>query len=176
MPGNQIVIFILASVLVIACAYYSTYFLAGRTGKIKSGRMIKLIERFSISKDKSICLVEIKDKVYLVAMTGQNVTLLDKIDIKDFEAASVVQKNKPASSKYEPQGVLQKGLFSTYISIKDGIGKRKSRHTEPTGKKADNSGRVNADQDNLDLVYKKIHSRLSSIGTTDLALDEEKDI
>lgn len=178
MINGQIIIFILASVLVIAGAYYSTYFLASKTGKMRpgrSGRMIKLLERFSLSKDKSICLIEVKDKVYLIAMTSQNATLLEKMDIKEFETASVSQNVKPTSSQYEPKGAIQKGLWSAYSAFKNGRqakdsrGKSSAAGQNKTGQSRQTSGEV----DNLDLVYKKLQSRLSGTDTADQEYDGE---
>lgn len=175
---GQIVVFILASVLVIAGAYYSTYFLATKTGKMRSGRsgrMIKLIDKFSLSKDKSIYLIGVKDKVYIVAMTGQNATLLEKLDITELETASVSEKAKTASTRYEPQGMVQKGLWNAFSAIKGNMPKKdkhaiyKESEKKQTGQPRQAAGEV----DNLDLVYKKIQSRLSNTDMSDQEYNEE---
>lgn len=175
--NGRIILFMLASVLVIAGAYCSTYFLASRTGKIGSGRSgrIKLIDRFSLSKDKGIYLIGIKDKVYVVAMTGQNATLLEKLDITEFEAASVTEKSRPTSYRYEPQGMLQKGIWNAYSAIKGSMENRDNRaaYKESRQKRTEHSQQTAGEVDNLDLVYKKIQSRLSNTDLSGQEYNEE---
>lgn len=168
MSSGQIILYLLGSVIIIAGAYYATYFLAKKTGKMKSGGTIRLVESFSLSKDKSIYLVGVKDKAYLIALTGQNVTLLDKIDIAELETASVIQKGKPTSSQYKPQGVVQKMLWSAFMSIKN-RSSNKSCDYEVSESEREISG-----EDKLDLVYNKMRNRLTVIDSEDRKYDEEK--
>ncbi|NLL39975.1 MAG: FliO/MopB family protein [Clostridiales bacterium] len=173
--NGRIAVFILASVLVIAGAYYSTYFLATKTGKMRSGRsgrMIKLIDRFSLSKDKSIYLIGIKDKVYFVVITGQSATLLEKFDIAELETASVSGKSDSAPSRYEPQGMLQKSLWNAYSSIKGNKDKHEG-YKQSQRKQAEQSRQASGEVDNLELVYKRIQSRLSSTNMSDQENNEE---
>ena len=81
---------IVGIVVVIAGAYYATYFVglkaSGQSlGRFRSGnRSIKILERFSISKDKCFCVVEIAGRVYIVGVTNQSMTLLDTLDAEEF--------------------------------------------------------------------------------------------
>lgn len=85
----DIVKLIVGSVVVIAAAYYTTYFIATRKagGQQTGRRTITARDRFALTKDKSICVVEIKDTVYIVAMGANGATLLDKIPLEEFGEA-----------------------------------------------------------------------------------------
>ena len=104
-------------VIVIIGAYYLTYYLGAKTSgqsrvRIRN-RNIALLDRFSISKDKSFCLIEIAGKVYIVGVTNQSMTLLDTIDAEEY--ALTVEKNnaaaRPASSAPQPGG----GFISRFL-------------------------------------------------------------
>ncbi len=168
MNPDRIILFIIVSVLIIACAYYATYFLAARTGKTKAGRLIKLRDRFAVTKDKSIYLIEVKEKVYLIAMTNQNVTLLDTLDLEEFEPAASEQREKTAAPKFEPQGMIQKGLWSAFSALKNGAELRTRNKTEKSRPVSPGS-----ENDGLDLVYRKIQSRRAKFGSAEDNLSEE---
>lgn len=86
MPPLQVVWSIGGIVLIIVAAYYVTYFIGVKSQGISRGKTqnIQLVDRFAISRDKSFCLVEVSGNVYLVAITNQSMTLIDKIDSAAF--------------------------------------------------------------------------------------------
>ena len=168
MTADRIILFIFVSVLVIVCAYYATYFLAAKTGKTKAGRSIKLRDRFAVTKDKSICLIEVKGKIYLIAMTNQNVTLLDTLDLEVFEPVESEQRRKAEAPKFEPQGMLQKGLWQVYTSLKNGELPKARKTTEKRNPKS-----LHLDTDALDQVYRRIQRKRSQLGSGEDALSEE---
>ena len=81
---------IVGIVVVIAGAYYATYFIGTKAsgqsrGRIRgANRNIVVLERFAISKDKSFCIVEIFGKVYIVGVTNQSMSLLDTLDAEKY--------------------------------------------------------------------------------------------
>lgn len=79
MSATQVFTFIVGSALVIFGAYFVTYLLARGSQKVYRGRIIQVLDRFSLSKDKYLILIAVYDKIYLVAFSGGNVTLLDNI-------------------------------------------------------------------------------------------------
>ncbi|NLO47732.1 MAG: flagellar biosynthetic protein FliO [Clostridiales bacterium] len=168
MTADRIILFIFVSVLIIVCAYYATYFLAAKTGKTKAGRSIKLRDRFAVTKDKSICLIEVKDKIYLIAMTNQNVTLLDTLELEAFEPAMSEQRKKAEAPKFEPQGILQKGLWQVYTSLKNGARPKARKTTEKS-----NAQSLRSDNDALDQVYNRIQRKRARLGSVEDALPEE---
>jgi flagellar biogenesis protein FliO len=158
------------SILVIGCAYYATWFLASKSGKMKSGRSIKLRDRFSVSKDKSFCLIEVKDKVYLVAMTNQTVTLLDTLDIEAFETQTETPSARQGGfeARYEPRGFMQKTLMGIFSALKSGVGTRQTKSGE---KDADPAKDLN--EDGLEQVYRKMQSRRTQFRTAGDSSAEE---
>lgn len=82
MPATQVIVFIIGSIIVICGAYFATYLVARGSQKIYRGRLIQVLDRFSLAKDKSLALIAVYDKIYLVAFTAGSVTLLDNIDPK----------------------------------------------------------------------------------------------
>ncbi|MDR3277749.1 MAG: flagellar biosynthetic protein FliO [Oscillospiraceae bacterium] len=85
MTPGQTVWFIVGTAAIIAIAYFVTVFLGTHSARLRAARNIKLRDRFALSKDKSFCLVEVKGKVYFVAVTNQSMTLLDTLEGEAFE-------------------------------------------------------------------------------------------
>ena len=102
MPGGQVALFVIGTVLIIFAAYYATSYIGKlgmrMTGK-KSGRQIVLRERFALSKDKSFCIVEICGKTYIVGITNQSMTVLDTLD------GAAVTADDAAQSGAKPVGL-----------------------------------------------------------------------
>ena len=86
MSSLQVWISLIGIVLVIIGAYYVTYFIGVRSqGQIRAGnRNISLLDRFAVAKDKGFYVVEIAGNVYIVGVTNQSMTLLDKVDSAAF--------------------------------------------------------------------------------------------
>ena len=98
MEAGQVIVFFVGLIVVIFAAYYVTYFIgmkaSGRSvGKLKN-KNINVIDRFSIAKDKSFCLIEIAGKIYVVGMTNHTMTLLDTLDAAAFSEAAAERRDK----------------------------------------------------------------------------------
>ncbi|MDR1064953.1 MAG: flagellar biosynthetic protein FliO [Oscillospiraceae bacterium] len=85
-------LFAVGFAVIIIAAYYVTYFISSRGLKTRSARDIRLRDRFALSKDKTLALVEVRGHVYFVALTNGGAALLDTYDLAEFEASA------PASS------------------------------------------------------------------------------
>ena len=101
MPESlRLALSIVGIIVVIAGAYYATYFVGMKaSGQSRSrnkgwNRNIRMLERFAISKDKSFCIVEIAGKVYVVGVTNQSMTLLDTLDAEAFEGYRAESGNR----------------------------------------------------------------------------------
>jgi len=97
MPAPQAITFILGSIVVIFGAYFATCMVARGSQKVYRGRLIQVLDRFSLAKDKSLMLIAVYDKIYLVAFAAGNVTLLDNIDPETaaaFAAESMKQEDR----------------------------------------------------------------------------------
>jgi len=99
MEPGQVILFFIGLIVIIFAAYYVTYYVGLKASGRSRGRLrnknINLIDRFSISKDKSFCLIEIAGKVYVVGITNQSMTLLDTLDAAAFSKAAAERNDKP---------------------------------------------------------------------------------
>jgi len=99
MEPGQVIVFFIGLIVVIFAAYYVTYYIGMKASGQSRGRLrnknINLVDRFSISKDKSFCLVEIAGKVYVIGITNQTMTLLDTLDAAAFSEAAAEQREAP---------------------------------------------------------------------------------
>jgi len=88
MPPEQVLLFIIGTVVILFGAYYVTYYIgmkaSGQTRAGMKNRNITVRDRYSISRDKSFCVIEIAGKVYIIGVTNHTMTLLDTIDAADF--------------------------------------------------------------------------------------------
>lgn len=111
MPPSQVIVFIIGTVVILFGCYYVTYFVgmkaSGRTrGNIKN-RNIKVVDRYSIARDKSFCVIEIAGKVYLVGITNNSMTLLDTLDAAAF--AKMLETNSQEKVPWTSTPVGQYG-------------------------------------------------------------------
>jgi len=91
--------FFVGLIAIIAAAYYVTYYIGLKASGRSRGRLrnknINLIDRFSISRDKSFCLLEIAGKVYVVGIANQSMILLDTLDAAAFSEAAAERNVAP---------------------------------------------------------------------------------
>ena len=123
MQPLQVTLFIVGTIVIIIAAYYVTYFIGIKSSGASRGRNrnINLLDRFSISKDKSFCLVEIAGKVYVVAVTNQSMTLLDTLDAATF--AENAAERGGASSWQAPGGkysARMTGKLASFLAARMG--------------------------------------------------------
>ncbi len=80
MTAGQIVLAILGCIVVIIAAYYCTL-LIGRAALNSSSpnRSIRVLERFALSRDKLIVIVEIQQQIYILAYAASGVTVVDHL-------------------------------------------------------------------------------------------------
>jgi len=105
-------------VLIIFAAYFMTKFVAARAnGTVGRSRYIRIIDRFSISKDKMFVLIAVGESVYLVGVTNQGMTLLDQKTLEDFPVDAEPPRRPP-------------GSLTDFISS---FGKRRNGSTEKSG-------------------------------------------
>ena len=118
MQPGQVILSLIGIVVVIFAAYYVTYFIGVKSQRVSRarGRNIALLDRFSISKDKSFCIVEIAGKVYIVGVTNQSMTLLDTLDAGEFAGRSGIKNSDEAAPGF-PQGGMPNNLVTRLASF-----------------------------------------------------------
>lgn len=101
MPPTQIITFVIGSIVVIFGAYLTTYLVARGSQRVYKGRAIQVLDRFSLSKDKSLMLIAVYDRIYLVAFAAGSVTLLDNIEPQT-AAAFAASLSLPEDKNLQP--------------------------------------------------------------------------
>ena len=106
---GEILQLIAGILIVILAAYYVMYFVANRKIKRAPGRGISVGERFSLSKDKMVCVIESRGVAYLVVITNGGATVLDSYDIEELEAAGPVRPDVARVRQGKPVGDTGRG-------------------------------------------------------------------
>lgn len=83
--------------LVLGLAYLSTRFIGSRLGGLHvRGRHLRMIEQVVVGRDRSLILIEVAGKVYLVGSTAESIRLLTTIkDPETIEAMLEVPEQPP---------------------------------------------------------------------------------
>ncbi|MDR0446850.1 MAG: flagellar biosynthetic protein FliO [Oscillospiraceae bacterium] len=92
------VLFAIGVAAIIAAAYYVTHFIGSRGLKMRSGRDIKLRDRFALSKDQSFAIIEVRGRVYIVALAAGGAALLDTYELTEYEERAPSDDASPKMS------------------------------------------------------------------------------
>jgi flagellar biogenesis protein FliO len=85
-------------VLVIFAAYFLTKYVAAKANGVGGKtRHFRLIDRFSVSKDKMFVLISVGQSAYLIGITNQNMTVIDQKELSQFSAENE-KTTRPASA------------------------------------------------------------------------------
>jgi flagellar biogenesis protein FliO len=102
MDPLQVIFSLFGVVVVIVGCYYVTYYISVKaSGQRRGGlrnRNISLLDNYAFARDKSFCIVKIADKVYIVGVTNQTMTLLDTFDAAAFAEMTADNQEMPAWS------------------------------------------------------------------------------
>lgn len=72
--------------LVIFLAYVGTKFISTRYAKMSSGKNIKVLERIALGQDKSLVLITLNKKAYLLGVTGKDISIVCQLDEEELAA------------------------------------------------------------------------------------------
>jgi len=86
--GWNTVWIIIIMIAVVIGAYFTTKFIAKRSGRVARGRHIDVIDRMNIARDRQILLIEVAGKVMLIGVTNQAVNILETFDKDEFDTAT----------------------------------------------------------------------------------------
>ncbi len=120
---SQTIGLIVVLVVIIFGSYFVTKYVAAKAGG-RSGRTryFKVLDRFSLSKDKMFVMVAVGQSVYLVGVTNQGMTLLDQKELSELPADEALTK---------------KTVFPNFMSV--------LKNARMSGFKTDRSGRSFSD-------------------------------
>lgn len=99
----DIFVYIFFFVMVIVGAYYSTKMISKKGVMSAKGRKINIIERVNIDKDKSFALLKICDKIYLVGISTNGMTVIDTFDEEEImeEENGITKDNEGIKHSFE---------------------------------------------------------------------------
>lgn len=90
---------IAAICLILFAAYYVSRLVAQKNGGVMrkiSG--FKLLGNLPLGKDKSVAIVEIGKKAYILGLSSHNVEFLDKLELSELELDELTQESASFSS------------------------------------------------------------------------------
>jgi len=117
MPPEQVILFIIGTIVILFGAYYVTYYVGMKaTGQTRAGlknRNISLLDRYAIARDKQFCIIEIAGKVYIVGVTNHTMTLLDT-----FDAAAFAELTENSEEDATPWNMTPVGQYGNKLTRK----------------------------------------------------------
>ena len=123
-------------VLIIIACYYVTYYIGAKASGQTRGRLrnkyINLIDRFSFARDKSFCIVEIAEKVYIIGVTNQTMVLLDTLDAAAFKEAAAERRDTATFFNTQGKGLKDKltGSLAAFMASKMGAAPARGGDTD----------------------------------------------
>lgn len=89
--------------IAIAAILYLSYFVSKKLGagmmQTGNARNIKILERAYLDRDKSIAIVRVGEKEYLLGISQENVTLLEKLEEGQLEYAED-EEEEPSAAQF----------------------------------------------------------------------------
>lgn len=67
-------------VIIIVAAYFTTKFVAKKQNTFTSGRLIKIVERVSLSRDTYLAVIKVGDKLLLLSTSAGKTQLVAELD------------------------------------------------------------------------------------------------
>ncbi len=77
---NSIIMLIIMVVVVIVMAYFATILIAKRTNHYYGKKTVKLLEKTVLSPGLNITIIQVIDRVYILAINNKKVELVDIIE------------------------------------------------------------------------------------------------
>ena len=147
MQPDQVIIFIVGTIVILFGAYYVTYYIGMKaSGQTRAGlrnRNIHLLDRYAISRDKSFCIIEIAGKVYIVGVTNNAMTLLDTLDAAAF-AKLTEDDRDPVPWNMTPVGQYGNKLTKKLVAF---IASRSGKAQPTTGIRSGSTGVKSGESD-----------------------------
>ena len=84
---------LLVTIAIVIFAYYMTIIVGKKTKKLMDGRYTQVLERTMIDFNTSITVLKVNKKIYIIAMQGKVIEVLDKIDESDWDFILLNKEN-----------------------------------------------------------------------------------
>lgn len=97
-------------VFVLFLAYLTTRLIGKHSGFKSAGKSIKILERVSLGQDKSLAVVAIGDKGFILGITGQTITNLGEADLSVYKSDDTACKESFGEFKKAPSSLFSETL------------------------------------------------------------------
>ncbi|NLM03881.1 MAG: flagellar biosynthetic protein FliO [Clostridiales bacterium] len=78
-------------IIIIFLSYYVTLIIGKKSNQYFSNKNTKVLEKTMLSANMSIVIIQILDKVYILAVQNKNVTVIDKLELKKWNEYKISQ-------------------------------------------------------------------------------------
>ena len=122
---------LVALVAVLLAAYYFTRFFAKKSLNLRGGKTnMRVLDRMVLTKDKSILVVEIYGRYYVLAVTNQNISRVDELDEETI--AFFARSQEPYAAKgFSTILGAAAGNFFMLLKERLGLGKNSAQGGDP---------------------------------------------
>ncbi len=115
MGNSSIWTFLLAivgAVLVIYLSYVFSKYMAKGMNKLGSAKYIDVIDRMILGQDKSLAIIQIGEKYYLISMTNSNISMMKEILPEDLmEINNLEEKISTSKSIKGFRDLLKENIY-----------------------------------------------------------------
>lgn len=81
----KLVFYIIITFIVLIIAVYGTRFIAKNSKRFVSSKYVRIIDSLNLDANFKILIAEINDNIYILAITNNNVEVIDRISKEDFD-------------------------------------------------------------------------------------------
>ncbi|WP_236915629.1 flagellar biosynthetic protein FliO [Clostridium sp. Cult2] len=106
----KFVFYIIIIFIVLIIAIYGTRFIAKSSKRFISSKYIRIIDSLNLGVNFKILMIEINNKIYILAVTNNNIEVIDRISKDDFDKNLNFQEhlNKYSNSYFKDNEFLNK--------------------------------------------------------------------
>lgn len=93
--SNVIKAYLIGILLLIIVFYFLLWFLKvyKKGGFLKHGNRLKIVERLSLSRETSVCIVKVNKEYLLLSVSATAVRLIKELDKEDFDSIQLENEN-----------------------------------------------------------------------------------
>ncbi len=99
----------LSVILILFLSYWFTKYVGTKTMKFRSSRHMEIVDRLSISQDKSVVVLKVQKNYYLLSLSQNGIGLIKELDNLD-EEAFLTGEDIQSNSEYNFKEVLSQYL------------------------------------------------------------------
>lgn len=91
---------ILIIIFIIFLSYYVTVLIGKKSNQYFKYKNTKILEKTMLSSNMSIVIIQVLDKVYILAVQNKNVTIIDKLELKKWNEYKISEDCREEKIKF----------------------------------------------------------------------------